>query len=145
MGWNGCVSHRKTRKLRCIRRKQGREGTSHWLSSSRIAWTRTVLPVRTTEDENESARTRAGDGWVEAGRSWSSRNIGERITAAVAGVTSLMWGFTCAIIFRNGSDMASADWTSPLSLVHNLLHLSGVQENRREGTFSVQQGSWSLI
>lgn len=77
MGWNSCVSHRKTRKLRRIRRKQGREGTSHWLSSSRITWTRTVLPVRrATEDKNERARTRTGDGWVEAGRSWSSRNIG---------------------------------------------------------------------
>lgn len=125
------MSHRKTRKLRRIQRKPRREGTSHWLSSSQIVWIRTIRPERgATEEENERVRP------VEAGRSWSSRiTSGQRITAAVASITSLMWGFTCASFIVNGSDMASPDEASPPSGVHNLLHLSDVHKNWLKGTF----------
>lgn len=131
MGWNGCASHRKTRKLRCIRRKQGREGTSHWLSSSRTAWTRTVLPVRrATEDENERARTRAGDGWVEAGRCCSSRNIGAENYSG-CGCCHLT---DVRIYLRNRFQKWIGHGQRRLN-ASSLPHLSGVRGNRREGTF----------
>lgn len=66
--WYVCVcvfvSHRKTMKLRRIQRKPRREGTSHWLSSSRIVWTRTARPTGgATEAENERVRP-VQEAWV---------------------------------------------------------------------------------
>lgn len=132
------MSHRKTRKLRRIQRKPRREGTSHWQSSSRIAWTRTVRPARgVTEEENERVRPVQAT-WVEAGQSWSSRITSvQRITAAVAGVNLTDARIClCKLYHQRIRHGQSRPWTgSPPSGVHNLLHLSGVHKNWLKGTF----------
>lgn len=88
--------------------------------------------------------TRVGAEW-----SWSSRiTSAQRITAAVGGVTSLMWGFTCASFYhkRIRRGQSSPEQASPASGVHNPRHLSGVHKNWLKGTsHSVHQGLWRLI
>lgn len=124
-----CVSHRKTRKLRRIQRKPRREGTSHWLSSSQIVWTRTVHPARGATEEEEKERMRP----VEAGWSCSSRiTSGQRITATVAGYHKwIRHGLSRSGIssFRCSQSHASMVFTRTDS----------------KGPSTVHQGLWSLI